>query len=279
MSNDVFPHHIGEKKMYMEIQNKNIDHGNAFDWGRVSETYGKYRDIYPEEFYKKIVDLGLCTKGKKVLDLGTGTGVLPRNLYQYGAQFVGADISENQIKEAQRLSKENGMDIPYICASAEDIDFPGETFDTVTACQCFMYFNKSIVLPKIHRILKDNGHFAILFMAWLPDESEIARKSENLVLKYNPYWTGANMQRSIPSLPKEGIDLFTVENVIGFDIDIPFTRETWHGRMVACRGIGASSLSAAQIAEFEKEHKAFLNTVPEPFEIPHYVTVLNLRKK
>lgn len=263
----------------MEIKNKNIDHGNAFDWGRVSEKYGKYRDIYPEEFYKKIVDLGLCTKGQKVLDLGTGTGVLPRNLYKYGAQFVGADISENQIKEAQRLSEENGMDIQYVCASAENMDFPDETFDTVTACQCFMYFDKNIVLPKIHRILKENGHFAILFMAWLPDESEIARKSEDLVLKYNPAWTGANMQRSIPNLPKEGSDLFTVINAIGFDIDISFTRETWHGRMVACRGIGASSLSATEIAEFEKEHKVFLNTVPETFAIPHYVTILNLRKK
>lgn len=221
----------------------------------------------------------MCTKGQKVLDLGTGTGVLPRNLYKYGAQFIGADISENQIKEAQQLSKNSGMNIQYICSSAENIDFPDCTFDTVTACQCFMYFDKSIVLPKIHRILKDNGHFAILFMAWLPNESEIAQKSENLVLKYNPSWTGANMQRSIPSLPKEGKDLFTVENAIGFDIDISFTRDTWHGRMVACRGIGASSLSASEISEFEKEHKAFLNTVPETFSIPHYVTILNLRKK
>lgn len=262
----------------MEIINQNIDHGKAFDWGKVSDDYGKYRDIYPEAFYKSILDLGLCTKGQKVLDLGTGTGVLPRNLYQYGAQFVGADISENQIKEAQRLSEKNGMNIQYICASAENIDFADETFDTVTACQCFMYFDKSIVLPKIHRILKDNGHFAVLFMAWLPDESDVARKSEDLVLKYNPSWTGANMKRSIPSLPKEGRDLFTVENAIGFDIDIPFTRETWHGRIVACRGIGASSLSAAEIAEFEKEHKAFLNTVPETFAIPHYATILNLQK-
>ncbi|MGN0519640.1 MAG: class I SAM-dependent methyltransferase, partial [Candidatus Fimenecus sp.] len=73
-------------------------------------------------------------------------------------------------------------------------------------------------------------------------------------------------------------NLFTVENSIGFDIDIPFTRETWHGRIVACRGIGASSLSSAKIAAFEKEHKAFLNTVPETFAIPHYATILILQK-
>ena len=57
---------------------KTIDNGKTFDWGRTSSDYAKYRDIYPDEFYKRIIDLGLCTKGQKVLDLGTGTGVLPR---------------------------------------------------------------------------------------------------------------------------------------------------------------------------------------------------------
>ena len=132
-------------------------------------------------------------KGQKVLDLGTGTGVLPRNLYPYGAEFIGTDISENQLTEAQKLSETNGMHIKYILLSAEDIDFSDNYFDVVTACQCFMYFDKSIVLPKIHRILKDNGHFCILFMARLPYESEIAGKSEELVLKYNPSWTGGHM--------------------------------------------------------------------------------------
>lgn len=177
------------------IINKKIDNGKPFDWGRASEQYGKYRDIYPPEFYEKIVSLGLCIKGQSVLDLGTGTGVLPRNLYKYGAKFVGADISEKQIAEAKRLSEDAGMSIDYIAASAETIDFPEETFDVVTACQCFMYFDKAVALPKIHKILKKDGHFCILFMAWLPNESEIARTSENLVLKYNPEWTGAHWKR------------------------------------------------------------------------------------
>lgn len=44
----------------MKICNKNLDGGKAFDWGRTSENYAKYRDIYPEQFYRKIVERNLC---------------------------------------------------------------------------------------------------------------------------------------------------------------------------------------------------------------------------
>ena len=81
----------------MDISDKNIDGGKAFDWGKTSEDYAKFRDIYPEQFYKRIVKLNLCVSGQTVLDLGTGTGVLPRNMYHYGAKWIGTDISDKQI--------------------------------------------------------------------------------------------------------------------------------------------------------------------------------------
>ena len=261
------------------IKNINIDNGKAFDWGLASEEYAKFRDIYPEEFYKKIVDLGYCKNGQKVLDLGTGTGVLPRNMYKYGAEFTGTDISENQISFAEKLSSAADMHIKYIVSSAENLDFAENTFDVVTACQCFMYFDKKIILPKIHKFLKDNGHFLILFMAWLPYESNIAKKSEDLVLKYNPDWSGAGMTRYELKAPQWSEELFTVSNAVTFNMDVSFTRETWHGRIKACRGIGASSLSKKEIFEWEKEHLKFLNTQPETFSIPHYASILDLKKK
>lgn len=73
-----------------------IDGGKPFDWGRTSEDYAKYRDIYPREFYEKIFSRRLCVDGQRVLDLGTGTGVIPRNMYEYGAKWTGIDISEKQ---------------------------------------------------------------------------------------------------------------------------------------------------------------------------------------
>ena len=130
----------------MKIIDKNIDEGKPFDWGNVSSDYAKFRDIYPSEFYQKIIDRNLCTKGQNVLDLGTGTGVLPRNLYSFGAKWTGCDISENQIEYAKILAKQNDMDINFFTCATENLIssklFQTNSFDVITACQCFFYFVK-----------------------------------------------------------------------------------------------------------------------------------------
>lgn len=147
------------------MQNAKIDHGRSFDWGKTSESYAKYRDIYPEEFYNRVLSAGIGLPGQEVLDIGTGTGVIPRNMAQFGAHFTGVDLSENQIAMAKKLTADAGWDIDYQVCPAEEIDFPAESFDAVTACQCFWYFDKQVLLPKIAHILKPGGRFCILSMA------------------------------------------------------------------------------------------------------------------
>lgn len=260
----------------MNIADKNIDNGNPFDWGRTSADYAKFRDIYPEKFYRKILERNLCTDGQSVLDLGTGTGVLPRNMYRYGAKWTATDISENQIAQARILSE--GMDIDYHVTATEDIDFPDDSFDVVTACQCFWYFDHETLMPKIWRMLRQEGSVLVLYMAWLPFEDRIAGESEKLVLKYNPDWSGAGETVHpiwIPDCYKEKFELAYHEE---FLLHVPFTRESWNGRMKACRGIGAS-LSEKEIADWEEEHKKLLVQIaPEKFEVLHYGAIAELKR-
>lgn len=259
----------------MEIKDKDIDGGKAFDWGKISTDYAKFRDIYPQEFYDKILKRQLCINGQSVLDVGTGTGVLPRNMYGYGAKWTGTDISVNQIEQAKILSKE--MDINYYPLATEDIDFPDNSFDVITACQCFWYFNHEKIKSNFFRMLKPDGRILVLYMAWLPFEDKIAGESEKLVLKYNPKWSGAGETIHpifIPDYYKENFETVYHEE---YPLEVHFTRESWNGRMKACRGVGAS-LTEQEISLWEKEHiKLLAEIAPEEFNILHYGAITELK--
>ncbi len=263
----------------MEIKDNRIDSGKAFDWGRTSEEYAKYRDIYPDLFYRKIVERGLCIDGQKVLDLGTGTGVLPRNMFKYGAEWTGTDISPEQIEQARVLADASNMKIDFLAVPTEQLTFPSESFDVITACQCFWYFDHEKVMPKLAKLLKSDGKLLILYMAWLPYEDRIAGASEELVLKYSPKWSGAGETRHPISIPDIAYEYFELEDHEEYDMMVPFTKEAWHGRMIACRGVGAS-LSAEELAKWDIEHRQLLDGIaPEQFEVLHYAALSVLRKK
>ena len=64
-----------------------------------------------------------------------------------------------------------------------------------------------------------------------------------------------------------------------YDLMVPFTRETWHGRMKACRGVGAS-LSEEELQRWDAEHRRLLEeAAPERFDVLHYAALALLRKK
>ena len=258
---------------------ENIDHGKSFDWGNTSKDYAKYRDIYPEEFYKCILDLGLCKDGQKVLDIGTGTGVLPRNMYKYGANWIGTDISENQIEQAKKLASENGMDIEFYACPAEEVDYPDNTFDVITICHCIWYLNAEVISGKYAKMLKPDGKILILYMGWLPYEDPIAGKSEEIILKHNPNWTSYGDTVHPVFVPDGLLSNFDIIKRDEFRINVPFTREGWHGRMRACRGVGAA-MNEAQLAAWDEDHKKMLtDEADEEFNVKHYVSYAELKVK
>lgn len=77
--------------------NRDVDQGRSFDFGKTSEYYAAWRNIYPEALFTRLKELGVGKDNSVWLDLGTGTGVLPARLYNANARIVGVDISEEQI--------------------------------------------------------------------------------------------------------------------------------------------------------------------------------------
>jgi ubiquinone/menaquinone biosynthesis C-methylase UbiE len=235
-----------------------IDNGKEFDFGRTSDDYAKFRDIYPKSMYDKLVMFGIGKQGQKILDLGSGTAVLPINMYHTGAEFTATDISKNQIEYGRKIAKSRNLNkIQFKVCSAENTGFEDNTFDVVTAVQCFQYFNANKTTKEIRRILRPNGLFCKIFMDWLPFEDKIIREMENLVLKYSPDWNGCGFEKFRYIYPDWAENGFNIETIHSYDTILEFTKDAWIGRIKSCRGVGAS-LSAEKIAEFEKEYRQHL---------------------
>jgi SAM-dependent methyltransferase len=255
------------------VKRKHIDHEREFDWGKTSQDYAKYRSGYPESFYEVLAALGIGKPRQTILDLGTGTGVLARAFAKRGARVTGVDISASQIAAAQALAAHEGLDISFRVCAAEDIAFSDGSFEIISAGQSWLYFDAVVLIPKVLRLLVADGCLVLTHFAWLPHKDNIAQKTEELVLQYNPEWTAAGYKGNIPpvfSWAKADFDLRTFHVM---EVPIPFTRETWRGRIRACRGIGAS-LAADEVERFDAEHWRLLETIaPEAFTVLHQLAL------
>ena len=250
---------------------EHIDKGNEFDFGRTSADYARFRDIYPQSMFEKLISFGIGKKGQMILDLGSGTAVLPINLSHTGAQFFSTDISENQTAHGERLVREKGLDnIRFRVCPAEDTGFDDGFFDAVTAVQCFHYFDTEKAAKEIHRVLKPGGKFAKIFMDFLPREDDVIAEMERTVLRYNPRWNGAGFEKYRYRYPAWAGGKFDIETIHSYNVTIPFTQEEWLGRIRTLRGVGAS-LTDEKIREFEEEYRAILSKYDDVLRLKHQI--------
>jgi SAM-dependent methyltransferase len=253
--------------------NPGIDGGRLIDWGRTSADYSVHRPGPPPSFYEKLRVFDVGVAGQRMLDLGTGTGALAREFARAGARVSGIDVSQRQIAEATRLAAAEGLEIDFRVGPAEELPFGAQAFDVATANQCLLYFHLARVIPELRRVLTPEGLFMVSHFSFLPRLDPIARASEALVLEHNPDWSAAGWDGRIPAWPGWSREHFDLRAMFYYDERIPFTRQSWRGRMRALRGIGAS-LPPEGVEAFDRDLERLLDEIaPERFEVLHRIDV------
>mgnify|MGYP005855929619 CR=1 FL=1 len=69
--------------------------------------------------------------GLRVLDIGCGGGILSESVARLGAQVLGLDVTEKNLRVARMHADQSGLPIDYRLASAANLVATGETFDLV----------------------------------------------------------------------------------------------------------------------------------------------------
>ena len=100
----------------------------------------------------------------KILDIGCGGGLLSEPMCRLGAEVVGIDASDKNIKVAKLHAEKNNLDIEYICASPENLK-TNTKFDVILNMEIIEHVeNVNLFLETCSNLLKKNG---IMFVATL----------------------------------------------------------------------------------------------------------------
>jgi len=242
-----------------------------FDWGRTSGDYAMWRPGYPPSFYNRLYAHNVGVPGQRIVDLGTGTGVLARAFGAQGARVTGVDVSAGQVAAARELAAREALDVTFHEAPAEDTALPSGAWEVVTAGQCWLYFDVDRATAEVKRLLTPDGLLVTCHLCYLPRHSAIARATEALVLEHNPTWTGANWEGRVPPMPSWAEGRFELVGMFQYDENVSFTRESWRGRIRAHRGVSAT-LDAEEVAAFDDAHRLLLESIaPERFDVLHRI--------
>ena len=157
-----------EEKYSLDIYHKTDP---AYDRGKLERFYGRIARDQNLLIAKSI-------KGKKVLDVGAGYGLLSRMLLDHGFDVVAIDPNE----ECSRLAKE-WYDVDVLRQEIYEVEFPDGYFDTVILREVVEHLDVERALEEIKRVagselivFQSNLHLPLRLIRWLKRHREFNEK-------------------------------------------------------------------------------------------------------
>lgn len=267
------------------------------DFGRTALDYAAYRAPFPPELFERLIGLGVGRKGQRVLDIGTGTGMLAREFARAGCDVTGLDPSPELVEEARKLDSQAGVSVSYVQGVAEDTRLADSAFEAVTAAVCWHWFDGDQAAREIRRILVPGGALAIVHFDWLATPGSVAADSMELIQRSLPSrpvrslardafyfvarrvkaeWVGAEGTGIHPdrlaTLARNGFERL---ESFSFDVGIEYSHQAWRGRLRSHASLGASkspeivARADEALAEMLRAHHP-----SDPLEVMHRIFVV-----
>ena len=127
-------------------------------WDKDSE-FKPLHDINPLRLNYIKEQCGGSIKGKRILDVGCGGGILCESLALEGTEVVGIDLAEAGLEVARLHLLESGLDVNYQKITAEEFaESNAEAFDIVTCMEMLEHVPEpSSIIKSCSKLVKPQG--------------------------------------------------------------------------------------------------------------------------
>ncbi len=105
-----------------------------------AEIYAKYRPSYPLEYIEYLISEAGLNEESMIADIGSGTGIISRQLLGRGYTVIGVEPNDDMRKVAEQTLKPDSRFIS-VKATAENTTLNDNSVDLVTVAQAFHWFH------------------------------------------------------------------------------------------------------------------------------------------
>lgn len=152
-------------------------------WSRDSDGYSRYvRNSMAARGEKKawqdVLTEALGKDKLKILDVGTGPGIMAFQLAELGHDVTGIDLADGMLREARANAGRYGLKVEFQKGDAENLPFPDASFDAVVSRWVLWTLpNPEKALREWQRVVRPGGKVVYIDGNWHLDleESRIRR--------------------------------------------------------------------------------------------------------
>lgn len=251
----------------------------APDFGLAAADYALHRQGFPPRLFDELAAMRIGMPGQRVLDIGTGTGLMARQMAGRGCEVMALDPSEQMLGKAMEDAAAANLDIGHLQASAEDTGLPDGGFDVITAATCWHWFDRPRAAAECFRLLTPGGQLVIAHQDWLRRPGNIIDVTQETIARWNPPPDGRTWTFQYPDWLWDLTDAgFGDYRIVGFPAMLRHSHAAWVGRIVASAHIGAA-LAPDRVAAFREDFAGVLaDRFPDPVDVEHRVFAVVLTR-
>ena len=150
-------------------------------------NYDKWRPTYCDELFNDILNYSQVEYGKKVIEIGIGTGQATKPFLDKGCKLTAVELGKD-LADYTKIKFQEYENFRVHNSAFEDFECQNESIDLIYSATAFHWIPEEKGYPKVSKLLKKDGTLALFWNRPFVsrEDDELHNQIQEIYQKYRP---------------------------------------------------------------------------------------------